>query len=103
VVDPGIGFGKTRRDNLVLLRRLHVLRSLGRPILIGASRKSFIGGTLELPVAERLEGSLAAEALAIAGGAAIIRAHDVRAAVRVARLCDTVLGGPAGRWQDSWV
>jgi dihydropteroate synthase len=102
VVDPGIGFGKTRRDNLVLLRRLHVLRSLGRPILIGASRKSFIGGALELPVGDRLEGSLAAEALAIAGGAAIIRAHDVRAAARVARLCDAVLGGPAGRWQDPW-
>ncbi len=64
------------------------------PILIGASRKSFIGGALELPVSERLEGSLAAEALALAGGADIIRAHDVREAVRVARLCHAVLRGP---------
>lgn len=94
VVDPGIGFGKRRRDNLAILRQLAVLRSLGRPILIGASRKSFIGGILDLPVSERLEGTLAAEALAIAGGADIIRAHDVRPAVRVARLCAAVLRGP---------
>jgi dihydropteroate synthase len=98
VVDPGIGFGKRRPDNLKILRHLAALRSLGRPILVGASRKSFIGGVEELPVSERLEGSLAAEALAIAGGADIIRAHDVRPAVRVARLCDAVFrGGPAGR------
>lgn len=95
VVDPGIGFGKRRRDNLAILRHLPALRSLGRPILIGLSRKSFIGGTLDLPVAERLEGSLAAQALAISGGADIVRVHDVRAAVRAARLCDAVLGdGP---------
>jgi dihydropteroate synthase len=91
IVDPGIGFGKRRADNLAILRRLSVLRALGRPILVGASRKSFIGGTLETPVGDRLEGSLAAEALAIAAGADIIRAHDVRQAVRVARLCDAVL------------
>lgn len=92
VIDPGIGFGKGRRDNLAILRHLPALRSLGHPILIGASRKSFIGGTLELPIVERLEGSLAAEALAIAGGADIIRAHDVRAAARVAVLCAAVHG-----------
>ena len=91
VIDPGIGFGKRRRDNLALLRHLAALRSLGRPILIGASRKSFITGTTDRPVGQRLEGSLAAEALAIAGGADIIRAHDVLQAVRVARLCDAVL------------
>jgi dihydropteroate synthase len=91
VVDPGIGFGKRRRDNLAILKHLAALRSLGRPLLVGLSRKSFIGGTLELPAEERLEGSLAAQALAIAGGADIIRAHDVREAVRVARLCDAVL------------
>jgi len=91
VVDPGIGFGKRRRDNLAILRHLRVLRSLGRPILVGASRKSFIGKALDLPVAERLAGSLAAQALAIAGGADIIRVHDVQAAVRAARLCDAVL------------
>ncbi len=95
VVDPGLGFGKRRAHNLAILRHVGVLRSLGRPILIGASRKSFIGGALELPVEERLEGSLAAEALALAGGADIIRAHDVRQAVRVARLCHAVLRGGA--------
>ncbi len=95
-VDPGIGFGKRRRDNLVVLRHLGVLRSLGRPILIGASRKSFIGGTLDLPVGERREASLAAEALAIAGGADIIRAHDVRDAVRVAVLSSAIVRGLAG-------
>ncbi len=93
VIDPGIGFGKRRRDNLILLRHLSALRSLGHPILIGASRKSFIGGTLDLPVSDRLEGSLAAEAFAIAGGADIIRAHDVRAAARVAVFCSAVLRG----------
>ncbi len=96
VIDPGIGFGKTRQHNLRLLRDLPVLRGLGRPILIGASRKSFLSGDAALPPARRLAGSLAAEALAIAGGADIIRAHDVQEAVRVARLCDSVLRGPAG-------
>ncbi len=93
IIDPGLGFGKRHRDNLAILKHLSALRSLGRPILIGASRKSFIGKGLDLPVGERLEGSLAAEALAIAGGADIIRAHDVVQAVRVARLCDAVLRG----------
>jgi dihydropteroate synthase len=97
LIDPGIGFGKKRWDNLVVLRHLATLRSLGHPILIGASRKSFIGGTLELAVADRLEGSLAAEALAIAGGADIIRAHDVRAAARVAFFCSAVLRGARRR------
>src|SRR5437867_5095516 len=98
VVDPGIGFGKRRRDNLAILRNLSVLRSLGRPILIGASRKSFIGGTPALPVSESLEGSLAAAALAIGGGAELSRVHDVRESVRVASLCDAVLRDPvAGR------
>src|SRR5262245_12070908 len=93
VIDPGLGFGKTRRHNLAILRHLDVLRSLGRPILVGASRKSFLGGTTEPGPSGRLAGSLAAEALAIAGGADIIRVHDVREAVRVARLCDAVVRG----------
>lgn len=96
VVDPGIGFGKGRRDSLAILRNLAVLRGLGHPILVGTSRKSFIGGALELPVHDRLEGSLAAETLAIVGGADIIRAHDVREAVRVARLCAAVLRDGSG-------
>jgi dihydropteroate synthase len=90
IVDPGIGFGKRRRDNLAILRHLRVLTSLGRPILVGASRKSFLKGQEALPPAERLEASLGAEALAIAGGADMIRVHDVRGAARVASLCDAV-------------
>ena len=97
VIDPGIGFGKRRRDSLAVIRHLHVLRSLGRPILVGASRKSFLGAEEELPPDERLEASLAAEALAIAGGADIIRAHDVKQAVRAARLCDATLRVAAAR------
>src|SRR5439155_15442792 len=98
IVDPGIGFGKRRRDNLAILRHLRTLTSLGRPILVGASRKSFLKGEGETPPSDRLEGSLAAEALAIAGGAEIIRVHDVRESARVASLCDAVLRDPvAGR------
>jgi dihydropteroate synthase len=95
IVDPGFGFGKRRRHNLALLRRLGTLASLGRPILAGVSRKSFLGSADAAP-ADRLEASLASEALALAGGAAIIRAHDVREAVRAARLCDAVLRAPSG-------
>lgn len=95
IIDPGIGFGKRRRDNLAILRHLRVLASLGRPILVGASRKSFLKGASDRPADRRLEASLAAEALAILGGADIIRAHDVREAVRVASLCDAVLRDPA--------
>jgi dihydropteroate synthase len=96
VVDPGLGFGKRRRHNLALLRHLGTLRSLGHPILVGASRKSFLGGAGAAGPAARLAASLAAEALAVAGGAAMIRAHDVREAVRAARLCDAVLRDPFG-------
>jgi len=95
LIDPGIGFGKRRRDNLAILRHLPVLASLGRPILVGASRKSFLEGASDGPPDSRLASSLAAEALAILGGADIIRAHDVREAVRVASLCDAVLRDPA--------
>jgi dihydropteroate synthase len=98
IVDPGIGFGKRRRDNLAILRHLRTLTSLGRPILVGASRKSFLKGEGATPPSDRLEASLAAEALAIAGGADIIRVHDVRESARVASLCDAVLRDPvAGR------
>jgi len=93
IVDPGIGFGKNPRQNLVLLRRLKELRSLGRPVLIGTSRKSVIGYVLDLPVDERLEGTAATVALSIAGGADIVRVHDVREMVRVARMSDAVVRG----------
>jgi len=91
IVDPGIGFGKTREENLEIIRRLPELRRLGFPLLIGASRKSFIGKTLDLPAGERLEGSAAAIALSIAGGADIVRVHDVKAMLRVARMADAIL------------
>jgi dihydropteroate synthase len=87
VIDPGIGFGKTAAHNLELLRRTRELTSLGRPVLIGASRKSFIGtvtGTSE--PADRLPGSLAAAALAVAGGARILRVHDVSETLRACRV-----------------
>ena len=90
IVDPGIGFGKTREENLEIIRRLPELRRLGFPILIGPSRKSFIGKTLDLPAGERLEGTAAAVALSIAGGADIVRVHDIKAMVRVARMTDAI-------------
>ena len=90
VLDPGIGFGKSVEGNLEILRRLPELSRLGRPLLVGASRKSFIGETLDLPVDERLEGSLAVAATAVWQGARIIRAHDVRETVRVVRMVDAV-------------
>jgi len=92
IVDPGIGFGKTHEENLEIIRRLPELRRLGFPLLIGASRKSFIGTTLALPAGERLEGTAAAIALSIAGGADIVRVHDVKAMVRVARMADAIRG-----------
>lgn len=91
VVDPGIGFGKTVEHNLALLRHLEELRVLGLPVLIGTSRKSFIGKVLDLPVGERLEGTLATLALAVAKGADFVRVHDVAAAVRVVRMADAVV------------
>jgi len=91
IADPGIGFGKDTEQNLEVLHRLPELRSLGLPILIGTSRKSVIGNTLGLPVEERLEGTAATVALGIAFGADIIRVHDVKAMVRVARMTDAVV------------
>lgn len=90
VLDPGIGFGKSVEGNLEILRRLPELSRLGRPLLVGASRKSFIGKALDLPVDERLEGSLAVAAMAAWLGARMIRAHDVRETVRVVRMVDAV-------------
>ena len=91
IVDPGIGFGKTREENLEIIKRLPELRRLGFPLLVGPSRKSFIGKTLELPADERLEGTAAAIALSIAGGADIVRVHDVNSMVRVARMADAIV------------
>lgn len=79
VVDPGIGFGKRVQDNLEILRSISEFTELGYPLLVGASRKSFLGTILNLPVGERLSGSLAAAAIAVFNGAAIIRTHDIAA------------------------
>jgi dihydropteroate synthase len=93
IVDPGFGFGKTPEQNLAVLRNLGALRLLGRPILLGASRKSTLGRILDLPADERVEATLATTALAIAAGADIVRVHDVRENVRVARVADAVIRG----------
>jgi dihydropteroate synthase len=93
IVDPGFGFGKTPEHNLALLRDLPALRVLGRPILLGASRKSTLGKVLDLPPDERLEATIATTALGIAAGVDIVRVHDVRPNVRAARMADAVLRG----------
>jgi dihydropteroate synthase len=93
IVDPGFGFGKTPAQNLTLLGRLDELRILGRPILLGTSRKSTLGHVMDLPPDERLEATLATTALGIAGGADIVRVHDVLANVRAARMTDAVVRG----------
>ncbi|HUG48580.1 MAG TPA: dihydropteroate synthase [Candidatus Limnocylindria bacterium] len=93
IVDPGIGFGKTAEQNLLLLRELPALAVLGRPILLGTSRKSTIGKVLDLPTDQRLEGTLATTALGIAGGADIVRVHDVEANRRAARMTDAIVRG----------
>lgn len=91
IIDPGFGFGKTVNQNLEILAKLDQLSSLNCPILSGPSRKSFIGHALNLPVEERLEGTLAAVSMSIERGADIVRVHDVKAAKRVASLVDAVL------------
>jgi dihydropteroate synthase len=91
LVDPGFGFGKTPEHNLQLLRELPALRVLGRPIVLGTSRKSTLGKVLDLPPGERLEATLATTALAAAAGVDIVRVHDVRPNVRVARMTDAVV------------
>jgi dihydropteroate synthase len=95
LVDPGIGFGKTAEHNLALLARLAALRSLGRPILLGTSRKSTIGRVLDLPADQRLEGTLATTALAVSAGVDIVRVHDVEANRRAARVADAIVRGGA--------
>lgn len=91
IVDPGIGFGKTVEQNLQVMAELAELKVLGRPILLGPSRKSFIGYTLDLSAGERIEGTAAAVAIGIANGADIVRVHDVKEMVRVARMTDAMI------------
>jgi dihydropteroate synthase len=91
IIDPGIGFGKTLEGNLELIRHLSELKVLGRPILLGTSRKSMIGLVLKLPPDQRLEGTAATIALGIAGGADIVRVHDVLQMERVVRMTDAII------------
>ncbi len=91
IVDPGIGFGKTLEQNLELVNRLAELKRLGRPILLGTSRKSMIGLVLELPVNERLEGNLAVTAIGIAKGADMVRVHEVKQTAMVCRMSDAII------------
>jgi dihydropteroate synthase len=95
IVDPGIGFGKTAIHNLAVLRDLGVFRRLGRPVLLGASRKSTLGKVLDLPADQRLEATLATTAIAIAAGVDLVRVHDVQSNVRVARMSDAII-------RDTW-
>ena len=96
IVDPGIGFGKSFEDNLELLRRQEVFRELGRPLLLGFSRKAFLGRLLGLPPDERLEGTIAAAVLSVERGAHILRVHDVGPVARAVRAAEAILGLGAG-------
>jgi len=91
IIDPGIGFGKDRQQNLTLLKRLGDFKTLGKPILIGASRKDFIGRVLNAEIAGRLEGTMAVTAAGIMNGADIIRVHDVKENVKVAQMTDAIV------------
>lgn len=99
IIDPGIGFGKTPEQNILVLQNLARLKELNCPLLVGTSRKSTLGLLLGLPPNQRLEGTAATVALAIAGGADIVRVHDVKEMVRVSRVTDSIIRG----WRpDSW-
>lgn len=91
IIDPGIGFGKTLEQNLIIMSRLEELKSLGCPILLGTSRKKFIGEVLDLPVEERVEGTGATVAVGIMKGANIIRVHDVKEMARIAKMTDMMM------------
>ena len=91
IIDPGIGFGKRMQDNLAIMAGLERFKSLGRPIMLGTSRKSFIGRVLGLPLEERLEGTAATLAIGLMKGARIFRVHDVSHAVRVIRMAEAIL------------
>ena len=92
MLDPGIGFGKTYEMNLEMLGKLGDLQSLGYPLLLGASRKSVIGLTLDLPVTERLEGTLVTTMLAAWAGYAFVRVHDVKENLRTIKMAEAVRG-----------
>jgi dihydropteroate synthase len=94
ILDPGIGFSKSAAQSVKILGNLPLLKRFQLPILVGASRKSFLGQILDLPVGERLQASLAAVAAAVLNGAHIVRVHDVKETRQVVRICDAI-------WQAS--
>ncbi len=93
ILDPGIGFGKSSDQNLEVMRRLDELQVLGYPILLGISRKSIIGNTIDVPTHDRLEGTIALNAIGIQMGAEIIRVHDIKENVKAAKMIDAVVRG----------
>jgi len=101
IVDPGIGFGKTVEDNLMIMNHLFEFSVLGKPVLLGASRKSFIGKVLDLDVGQRLEGTLATTLFAITRGADIIRVHDIKENLRVIRMFEQMMA-PSGMDEETY-
>ncbi|MFY0761100.1 dihydropteroate synthase [Metabacillus dongyingensis] len=95
ILDPGIGFAKTMEDNLVVMRNLETFTQLGYPVLLGTSRKSFIGRILDLPPSDRMEGTGATVCLGIEKGCSIVRVHDVQGIARMAKMMDAMLGKEA--------
>ena len=98
ILDPGIGFAKTLEENLLMMRNLRIITSLGYPVLLGTSRKSMIGHTLQLPVEERVEGTVASVCLGIQQGCSIMRVHDVKENARAARMMDCNVREGEGKW-----
>jgi dihydropteroate synthase len=95
IIDPGIGFGKEFSHNITILKKLNELKTLNKPLLLGLSRKSFIGNILELPVEERLEGSLAASIIAIVNGAELLRTHDIKETRRAVMVAEAIIKNPS--------
>lgn len=93
ILDPGVGFGKSYEQNLEIIDRLELLRTLGYPVLLGTSRKSVIGLTLDLPAAQRVEGTLVTTVYAVRGGAMFVRVHDVKENVRAVRMAEAIRDG----------
>lgn len=101
IIDPGIGFGKTFEHNLEILKNLHEFTLLGKPILVGPSRKAFLGKILDdAPASDRMEGTAAAVAISIVNGASIVRVHDVKEMARVARVADAIKKSLSGNPHD---
>jgi len=92
ILDPGIGFGKRLEDNFEIIRELGQISTMGYPVLLGPSRKSFIGFTLDLPIEERIEGTLASITAGVINGARIVRVHDIRATRRTLTITEKIMG-----------